>query len=59
MSNKTFGIFLIIAGILIVVVSLFSGYIGLSASHVISLKKELLAALGAIAVIVGIVLMVR
>jgi hypothetical protein len=59
MSKKTLGIVLIIVGILIVVVMLGAGYIGLSASHAIGLKKALGAAVGAIVAIAGIVLMAQ
>ena len=59
MSKRTIGILLLIAGIVIVLVALFAGYIGLSQSTSIGLRKELLALVGVIVGVVGVVLMVR
>jgi hypothetical protein len=59
MSTKSIGIVLLILGIVIILVALFAGYIGLSASHAMGLKKLLLAGGGLVVGVVGIVLMAR
>ena len=59
MPNRTIGIVLLILGILIIMVALFAGYIGLSASHAIGMRKLLLAGGGLVVGVVGIVLMAR
>lgn len=59
MSTKMIGIVLLILGIVIILVALFAGYIGLSASHAIGMRKLLLAGGGLVVGVVGIVLMAR
>lgn len=59
MSKKTIGIVLLVIGVLIVVGGLGAGYIGLSASTAIGLKKLLMAGAGVVVGIVGVVLMMQ
>ena len=56
MSKKSIGIALLVVGILIIVVSLGAGYLGLSASHTLGLKKILGAGVGVVVDVVGIYL---
>lgn len=58
MSKRTIGIILLVVGILIILGSLGSGYIGLSASQAIGTKKILGAVVGLIVDVVGIYFMV-
>lgn len=58
MSKRTIGIVLLVVGILIILGSLGSGYIGLSASQAIGTKKILGAVVGLIVDVVGIYFMV-
>jgi hypothetical protein len=59
MSTKAMGIIVIIIGLLIITVGLLAGYIGLSPSHAIGPNKMIMAGVGLIVGIVGIVMVMR
>ena len=56
MSNKTLGIVLIVVGVLFVVVAILAHTLGLSTSTTLGVKRILLLAVGAIALVAGVVM---
>jgi hypothetical protein len=59
MSTKVMGIIVTIIGLLIIAVGLSAGYIGLSSSRAIGPNKMIMAGVGLIVGIVGIVMVMR
>lgn len=59
MSTKVMGIIVTIIGLLIIAVGLLAGYIGLSSSTAIGPNKMIMAGVGLIIGIVGIVMVFR
>jgi len=59
MSTKTIGIGLIVIGVLIILVGLGAGYIGLSHNTSIGTNKLIVAGVGLVVGIVGVVLAAR
>jgi Na+/H+-dicarboxylate symporter len=56
MSNKTYGIILIVVGVVFVIVAILAHSLGLSSSNAMGLKKILLLAVGVVALVAGLVM---